>query len=195
MSINTLANLLANDGHTKEAFTEALIGLKNEILYSAKEIKYLKGAPYIPKRGSDGAAGWDLYAAEDVELAPYKSALISTGLHIEIPRGYKLLIYSRSGWSIKNQIILPNSVGVVDEDFRGEVKCAAMWLPNPVNVINSSHVLNSISSSGAPQIFRITKGERIAQAVLVKYETQNWVEVDNLSETARSGGGFGSTGK
>jgi len=162
----------------------------------------------VPHRGSPGAAAWDIHSAEDVELAPYVYHRIKTGLYCEIPQGHVLLVLPRSGFSFKNQIVMPNSVGVIDEDYRGEISITACWTPNPAETlqfeISQSKPYEFRGDAHYPMSarvffdeklrFHIKKGDRIAQALLVEYKVQEWRGVDGLSTTARGAGGFGSTG-
>ena len=131
----------------------------------------------IPEYKTDGAAGMDLCAAisEPVVLKPLERTLIPTGLKIELEHGYEAQIRPRSGMSIKHGITLINCVGTIDEDYRGEV-CVAV-----VNISNEEYT--------------IEPDERIAQMVITKYEQAKIEVVDNLSDTERGEGGFGSTGK
>lgn len=140
------------------------------------KIKKVKENAKIPTRGSDGAAGFDLYACIDEPLTLNKgdTALIPTGIAIAVPDGYAAFIHSRSGLSIKKGICLLNSVGVVDSDYRGEV-C--------VGVIKATN-----------EPYTIEPGERIAQMVIQPVEIPELIEVDELDETDRGAGGFGSTG-
>lgn len=130
----------------------------------------------LPSYATKGAAGMDLLAAisEPITLNPYKRALIPTGLTIALPTGYELQIRPRSGLALKNGILIPNSPGTIDEDYRGEIQ---------VIILNMGE-----------ESFTITRGMRIAQAVLSPVVRGVWQECDALDETARSIGGFGSTG-
>ncbi|MBN8874629.1 MAG: dUTP diphosphatase [Rhodospirillales bacterium] len=130
----------------------------------------------LPAYATAGAAGMDLLAAvaDPVEIAPGARALIPTGIAIALPAGYELQIRPRSGLALRNGIVLPNSPGTIDEDYRGELK---------VIVLNAGD---------AP--FRVERGMRIAQAVLAPVVRAAWREVEELDETARAAGGFGSTG-
>lgn len=140
------------------------------------KIKKVKENAKIPTRGSDGAAGFDLYACIDEPLTLNKgdTALIPTGIAIAVPDGYAAFIHSRSGLSIKKGICLLNSVGVVDSDYRGEV-CVGV-----------------IKATDGP--YTIEPGERIAQMVIKAVEIPELIETDELDETERGAGGFGSTG-
>lgn len=140
-------------------------------------IKKLSDKAIIPTFGSVGSAGGDLYSAEEnqVIIAPNQTVIIGTGLAVEIPDGYVGLVYARSGLATKSGLAPANKVGVIDSDYRGEIKVA---LHNHSNEIRT-----------------VSQGERIAQMVIAPYLKVEYEEVDDLSDTARGGGGFGSTGK
>jgi len=131
----------------------------------------------LPAYATEGAAGMDLLAAVDVPvtIAPGERVLIPTGLAIALPAGYELQIRPRSGLALRNGIVLPNSPGTIDEDYRGEIQVI---------------VLNTGSEP-----FRVERGTRIAQAVLAPVVRVSWDEVADLDVTARNAGGFGSTGR
>jgi dUTP pyrophosphatase len=130
----------------------------------------------LPTYATAGAAGMDLLAAVDapVIVAPFGRALIPTGLSVALPPGHELQIRPRSGLALRHGIVLPNSPGTIDEDYRGEVQII---------------VLNMGDTP-----FAVERGMRIAQAVLSPVTRAAWLEVDDLESTARSTGGFGSTG-
>jgi dUTP pyrophosphatase len=130
----------------------------------------------LPHYATAGAAGMDILAAVDkpVRIAPAGRALIPTGFCIALPTGFELQIRPRSGLALKHGIVLPNSPGTIDEDYRGEVQ---------VILLNASE-----------EYFTITRGMRIAQAVLAPVVRAAWTEVEELDATARGAGGFGSTG-
>lgn len=130
----------------------------------------------LPSYATAGAAGMDLLAAvpAPVTLQPGSRTVIPTGLCIALPPGYELQVRPRSGLALKYGIILPNSPGTIDEDYRGEVG---------VIVLNAGD-----------QPFTVEHGMRIAQAVIAPVERASWVECDSLDATARGTGGFGSTG-
>jgi dUTP pyrophosphatase len=130
----------------------------------------------LPDYASAGAAGLDLLAAvtDPVVLAPGARALVPTGLAIALPSGHELQIRPRSGLALKHGIIIPNSPGTIDEDYRGEIQVI---------------MLNAGSES-----FTIIRAMRIAQAVLAPVLRLSWHETETLEETARAAGGFGSTG-
>jgi len=131
----------------------------------------------LPVYATEGAAGMDLLAAvgEPVTVAPGQRVLIPTGLAIALPPGYELQIRPRSGLALRNGIVLPNSPGTIDEDYRGEIQVI---------------VLNTGSEP-----FRVERGARIAQAVLAPVVRAAWQEVADLDVTTRNDGGFGSTGR
>jgi dUTP pyrophosphatase len=130
----------------------------------------------IPRYMSDGAAGFDLYAAiEDrITIPPFETRLIPTGIMIELPRGYELQIRPRSGLALNYKVTVLNSPGTIDWDYRGEIKVIL------INLSNSP--------------FTIQRGDRIAQAVLCRVYRANLIVSNELSETIRGNKGFGSTG-
>lgn len=140
-------------------------------------VKKLRPTAKLPTYGSNEAAGADLYACleADIEILPGASAFIPTGLAMEIPRGYAGLIYARSGLACKRGLAPANKVGVIDSDYRGEFIV----------------VLHNHGSEA--QI--VSNGERIAQLVITPVITPGFIAVDELSDTERAAGGFGSTGK
>ncbi|MGL4253744.1 MAG: dUTP diphosphatase [Fusobacteriaceae bacterium] len=130
----------------------------------------------IPQYMTEESAGMDVRALleESVVLKPLERALIPTGIKMEIPKGYEVQVRPRSGLAIKNGITLLNSPGTIDSDYRGEIKV----------------ILVNLSS----EPFEVKNGERIAQLVLQKVYQMSFEESDELGETERSSGGFGSTG-
>lgn len=130
----------------------------------------------LPKYETSGSAGIDLMAAidETIILKPGEIKLIKTGIAIALQQGYEAQVRPRSGLALKNGITVLNTPGTIDSDYRGEV-C--------VILINHSKI-----------DFTITRGMRIAQIVIAKYEQAKIIQVENLDETARGDGGFGSTG-
>ena len=139
-------------------------------------IKKLKENATIPTYGSEYAAGADLYACvdENVTIRPHETKMIPTGLAMEIPVGYAGLIYARSGLASKKGLAPANKVGVVDSDYRGEVMVA---------LHNHSNEEKTIEPN-----------ERVAQLVVAPFLKVDFNEVDELNETDRGEGGFGSTG-
>lgn len=140
-------------------------------------IKKLSDTASLPTRGSAAAAGYDLYAnvSEDIKIAPHTTQKIGTGLAMEIPDGYFGGIYARSGIATKEGLRPANCVGVVDSDYRGEIIVA---------VHNDSDIERVI-----------TPAERIAQIIIQPYLSVEFEEADELAESERGAGGFGSTGK
>lgn len=140
-------------------------------------IKKLREDAVIPTYGTDFAAGADLYAALDevTILEPGETKLIKTGVSIEVPTGYAGLIYARSGLATKKGLAPANKVGVVDSDYRGEIMVA---------LHNHSNEKREIDPK-----------ERIAQLVITPYLKAIFEEVNELDETSRGNGGFGSTGR
>jgi dUTP pyrophosphatase len=131
----------------------------------------------LPAYATEGAAGMDLVAAvtEPVVVAPGQRALIPTGLAIALPAGFELQVRPRSGLALRNGIVLPNSPGTIDEDYRGEIQVIVM--------------------NAGSEPFRVERGTRIAQAVLAPVVRAAWEEVESLDLTTRNEGGFGSTGR
>ena len=139
------------------------------------KIKLLSDKATIPTRGSEEAAGWDLYAAESVIILPHTTAKISTDIAIEIPAGYFGAVFARSGLATKQGLRPANCVGVIDSDYRG---------PIIVALHNDSNETRFVSG-----------GDRIAQLVFIPYSSWDWEVVDELSNTDRNTSGFGSTGQ
>ena len=140
-------------------------------------LKRLSERAILPTYGTAYSAGADLYACLEGEMtiAPGETVLIRTGLALEIPQGYVGLIYARSGLATKRGLAPANKVGVIDADYRGEVMVALY------------------NQSGSVQT--VAHGERIAQLVIAPFLSAEFEEVDDLSDTVRGAGGFGSTGK
>lgn len=140
------------------------------------EIKKLDSRAIVPVYSTIGSAGADLYACldESVELKPYTSAMIGTGISLAIPENFVGLVFARSGLACKNGIAPRNKVGVIDSDYRGEIIVA---------------LYNQSENS-----FTINHGDRIAQIVFTPYYQANFSLVDELCETVRGEDGFGSTG-
>lgn len=142
------------------------------------KVKKLDARAMLPTYGSSQAAGADVYAllqSDSLEIGAGETVLIGTGLSLEIPEGYVGLVYARSGLATKKGLAPANKVGVIDSDYRGELKVALY------------------NQSGRAQT--IAAGERIAQLVIAPYLTASFEEAAELSDTARGAGGFGSTGK
>jgi len=135
-----------------------------------------KSAHPTPNYETLASAGMDLRAniSENVTLKPLQRAIVKTGLFIELPVGFEAQVRPRSGLAAKKGITVLNAPGTVDADYRGEIG---------VILVNLSDA-----------VFTIENGERIAQLVIAKHERAEWIEVEELSETSRGAGGFGSTG-
>lgn len=149
------------------------------------KIKLLPGGK-MPEKKSSGAAAWDCFAREDV-IVREAPVLVGLGFMAEPPEGYYLEIVPRSSTGLKTPLRQPNSVGIIDADYRGEVK--AMY-EVPVGLRDFS-----IGVQISVREFIIQSGDRIAQMILRKMEDADLVQVDELSETERGAKGFGSTGK
>lgn len=130
----------------------------------------------LPEYKTEGAAGVDLRSANEqpILLKPLERTLVPTGLFLEIPMGYEGQVRARSGLSIKNGITLINAVGTIDSDYRGELK---------IPVVNLSN-----------EDFTINYGERIAQLIFAAHAKAQFIETEEIQETKRGDGGFGSTG-
>ena len=139
------------------------------------KIKRLDPDLPLPTRAHRGDAGVDLYAADSLTLAPGERALIATGIALALPLGYVGLIHPRSGLGAKHGISVVNTPGTIDADYRGEIK---------VCLINHD----------PHESFAVTRGMRIAQLVIQKVELVDFEEVDELDDTVRGIGGYGSTG-
>lgn len=140
-------------------------------------VKILREGARLPSYGSAEAAGADLYAclSEAVTIAPGETAFLPTGIALEVPKGCAGLVYARSGMACKRGLAPANKVGVVDSDYRGEIMVA---------LHNHGEVEQTVES-----------GERIAQFVITPVLTPAYEMAENLSDTVRNDGGFGSTGK
>ena len=139
-------------------------------------VKKLRPNAVLPTYGSGEAAGADLYACleEAVVVEPGRTAWIPTGIAMEIPKGCAGLVYARSGLACKRGLAPANKVGVIDSDYRGEI-----------TVVLHNH---------GPEVQTVSSGERIAQMVITPVLTPAYVEADDLTDTDRGQGGFGSTG-
>ena len=141
------------------------------------QLKKLKENALLPARGSEHAAGYDLYACleEDVLIPPGQTVKIGTGLAVAVPEGFFGAVFARSGLASKEGLRPANCVGVCDSDYRGEYIIA---LHNDSNMART-----------------VRHGDRIAQLVILPFLPAEFEECDSLPETARGAGGFGSTGK
>lgn len=152
---------------------KCMLGIKR---YNADAIKVKRCMPGVlmPKIGSEDAAGMDFYQPESVEIEPHQTQYVTLGLAMEIPKGYMLMLAPRSSMS-KTPLVIPNSFGVIDADYRGEIK--------------------GIFKNTSDDVYLIQKGDRLLQGILVPVGALKLLEVDELTETARGSGGIGSTGK
>lgn len=145
----------------------------NTVQIDLKRLPHGEGLP-LPAYATDGAAGMDVVAAEDVTIAPGARHPVATGLSVAIPQGYEIQVRPRSGLAFKHGITVPNTPGTIDSDYRGELK---------VLLINHGS-----------DDFAIARGDRVAQLVVTPVTQGVWQEVDELDATERGEGGFGSTG-
>ncbi len=132
-----------------------------------------EGLP-LPQRATVDSAGMDLVAAVDMGIAPGERKLVPTGLKVAVPSGYELQLRPRSGLALKHGITLPNTPATIDADYRGELQV----------------ILINLGS----ETFTIARGDRIAQMLVQRVEPVRFREVDELPESVRGEGGFGSTG-
>lgn len=138
------------------------------------KVKRFMNGVLLPKMGSAAAAGMDFYQPESVVVEPHQTKYVTLGLAVEIPKGYMLMLAPRSSMS-KTPLVIPNSFGVIDADYRGEIK--------------------GIFKNTSDDEYLIQKGDRLLQGILVPVGALKLLEVDELTETARGTGGIGSTGK
>jgi dUTP pyrophosphatase len=143
---------------------------------TALRVRRLDPAAQLPARAYDGDAGYDLRALGAATLGPGERAQVRTGIAIELPPGHAGLVLPRSGLAARHGIALVNAPGLIDEGYRGEVQ---------VLLLNTDR----------DAAFAIEPGDRIAQLVLVRVETPDVVEADELASSARASGGFGSSGR
>ena len=144
---------------------------------SVIRVKKLHPEAILPTYGTEEAAGADLYACLEapVTIQPGQSAFIPTGLALEVPKGCAGLIYARSGMACKRGLAPANKVGVIDSDYRGEIRVVLLNHGQQEQIVQS--------------------GERIAQLIITPVLTPAYAETEDLTETDRGAGGFGSTGK
>lgn len=147
--------------------------MTNTVNVEVKRLPHGEGLP-LPAYATQGAAGMDVVAAEDVTIAPGARHPVATGLSVAIPQGYEIQVRPRSGLAFKHGITVPNTPGTIDSDYRGELK---------VLLINHG-----------TEDFAIARGDRVAQLVVAPVTQGIWQEVDELNATTRGEGGFGSTG-
>ncbi|MDU6636473.1 MAG: dUTP diphosphatase [Veillonella parvula] len=148
-----------------------IFGCEKENIIKVK--RFMNGV-LLPKMGSAAAAGMDFYQPESVVVEPHQTQYVTLGLAMEIPKGYMLMLAPRSSMS-KTPLVIPNSFGVIDADYRGEIK--------------------GIFKNTSDDEYLIQKGDRLLQGILVPVGALKLLEVDELTETVRGAGGIGSTGK
>lgn len=148
----------------------------NEIMDKIN-VKLLRAGAHMPTYGTEGAAGADLYACleETLTILPGQTVPVPTGVAMEIPRGCAGLVFARSSMGVKRDLAPANKVGVIDSDYRGEIF-----------VMLHNH---------GKEVRTVEPGERVAQIVIVPVFTPGFNQVEDLSDTVRGEGGFGSTGK
>lgn len=150
------------------------------------KIKLIEGG-IMPSKGSEGAAAFDCYARTYTEVGN-KAVLVPLGFAMEIPEGYHAEIIPRSSIGLKTPLRAPHSIGIIDSDYRGEVCAEYECIGEPrVALIGGVYL--------APQQYEIKAGDRICQMIIKKNEDVELVVADELSETERGTGGFGSTGR
>lgn len=147
--------------------------MHSDIPVPIKRLPHFEGLE-LPAYATDGAAGMDVVAAEDALLPPGGRHAVATGLALAVPDGFELQVRPRSGLALKHGISLPNTPGTIDSDYRGELKIILINLGD--------------------RPFEVRRGDRIAQLVLAPVVRATWLKVDELDETQRGEGGFGSTG-
>lgn len=162
------------------------------------KIKKLRPDAVIPQYAHKGDAGFDLVAVEDVIIEPGETKLIPTGLAFEIPQGYEMQIRPRSGISLKTKLRQSNCIGTIDAGYRGEVKgmfdniSTDNW-SNMARFIDNKYDHDS-KDKYAPGTYIIRKGDRIGQGIIQRVPDVTLVEVNELSDSERGAGGFGSSG-
>ncbi|MCQ2664800.1 dUTP diphosphatase [Helicobacter pylori] len=128
----------------------------------------------IPEYQTEGSSGFDLHAVEEVMIKPHSVGLVKIGICLSLEAGYELQVRTRSGLALNHQVMVLNSPGTVDNDYRGEIKV----------------ILANLSDKD----FKVQVGDRIAQGVVQKTYKAEFIECERLDETSRGSGGFGSTG-
>ncbi len=160
--------------HSSFIIANILLPLK---IQTSLTVKIINQSPYpLPQYETIGSAGMDLRAnlAEALSLAPLERTLVPTGLFIELPLGFEAQVRPRSGLAAKRGLTMLNSPGTIDSDYRGEIKCIVVNLSNETQTIEP--------------------GERIAQMVIARHERVEWQISEQLIDSDRGAGGFGSTG-
>jgi len=138
------------------------------------KIEQLNNGAATPQYATEGSAGFDLIANANYDIRPLERQLVTTGLCVAIPQGYEMQIRPRSGLALKHGVTVLNAPATIDSDYRGEIGVILMNL--------------------GEKLFSVKKGDRIAQGVIAPVMQADFTLVDNLTETSRGNGGFGSTG-
>ena len=154
------------------------------MIHKLVKVKKLHPDAVVPQYATEGAAGFDLVAIENATVFPGQTVLVKTGLAIEVEKGYEMQVRPRSGTSLKTSLRIANAPGTIDSDYRGEVGIIV------TNIANSADQF-----LGLLLPTQIKKGERIAQGVIAPVVKAYFEVVEELSDTNRGEGGFGSTGK
>jgi dUTP pyrophosphatase len=139
------------------------------------KFKKLKDTATVPKYATEGSSGADLYAIEDTWMYAGMTAIVSTGVSIQLPKGYEAQVRSRSGLAANHGISVLNSPGTIDQDYTGEIKVI-------------------LTKKAFTETYQIKAGERIAQLIIAPYVQASFVQTDEFEETIRGDNGFGSTG-
>ena len=138
------------------------------------KVKLLHPKAQVPEYATEGAIAFDIRTVEAGDVMPLSATTFSTGIAVEVPEGYGLFVFSRSGHGFKNSLRLANGTGLIDKDYRGEIK---------VRIHNDGRIP-----------FSFEPGDRIAQGLLLPISRVSFTQVEELSATERGAGGFGSTG-
>jgi dUTP pyrophosphatase len=156
------------------------------------KVKLTDGAP-LPRHARPGDAGMDLTSRETVEIAPGGTVMVHTGVWMEIPDGYYGEIVPRSGMASKRGVTLANAPATIDSGYRGEILIPLHNIASALRLVKDA---NGHTSHYEPNhdLAVVERGERVAQIIIKRHETVRCVEVEELSETERGEGGFGSTG-
>lgn len=179
-AIDSIEDLSENKKDMIKTYIVETTKLTRELIDNPREripvkIKLLNENAKVPTYARPSDAGSDVYSAETITIAPGQTYLVSTGIAVAIPAGYMIQLYPRSGLSVKTGLRLANSVGIIDSEYRGEVKVAFTNIGSEPETVN--------------------QGDRIAQMIIAETPMINWEVVDELDKTTRGDGGFGSTGK
>lgn len=160
------------------------------------QIKKLTTNAIIPTKSEPGAAGYDVYSTEYVEIKPFEYKMVKTGISVAIPEGYYIRVAPRSGLAVKQGATI--MAGVVDPSYRGEIMVVMQnsnvlgWLSYILTSIAKSLKLSMVENSAGT--IKINPGDRIAQFIFEKYHDVDFKEVDKLPDSVRKDGGFGSSG-